>query len=158
MNDQNDDLQNFALMVLAGVVGLVIAGVIGLAAGTSMHRTSTPGAAKPGMPLSAAGAPDGRIYFELDADTLPEDAQSELATVADAARADSNKVVLISGFHDASGDPAHNADLALRRARAVQHALEANGVAADHLILDKPSVTTGDGDAREARRVELRVR
>ena len=34
------------------------------------------------------------------------------------------------GFHDASGDPEHNADLAKRRAQAVRHALEANGVAA----------------------------
>jgi len=158
MNEQNDDLQNFALMVLAGVIGLVIAGVLGLAAGTSMHRTSATGAAKPGMAVTAAGAPDGRVYFELDSDALPADAQAELTRVADAARADPGKVVLISGFHDASGDAAHNADLAKRRAQAVQHALEANGVAADHLLLDKPAVTTGGGDAREARRVEMRVR
>ena len=166
MNDQNDDLQNFALMVLAGVVGLVIAGVIGLAigtttrttTGTSMHRTSATGAARPDMSTSVAGAADGRIYFELDADKLPDDAQSELMRVADLARADTNKVVLISGFHDASGDATHNADLAKRRAQVVQHALEANGVAADHLVLDKPAVATGGADAREARRVEMRVR
>ena len=158
MNDQNDDLQNFALMVLAGVVGLVVAGAIGLAASTSMHRTSATGAARPDMSTSAAGAADGRIYFELDADKLPDDAQSELMRVADLARADTNKVVLISGFHDASGDATHNADLAKRRAQVVQHALEANGVAADHLVLDKPAVATGGADAREARRVEMRVR
>ena len=162
MNDQNDDLQNFALMVLAGVVGLVVAGAIGLAVGTttgtSMHRTSATGAARADMSTSVAGAADGRIYFELDADKLPDDAQSELMRVADLARADTNKVVLISGFHDASGDAAHNADLAKRRAQVVQHALESNGVAADHLVLDKPAVATGGADAREARRVEMRVR
>ncbi len=52
-----------------------------------------------------------------------------LAKVADAARANGGVSVLISGFHDASGDPEKNADLAKRRAQAVRHALEANGVA-----------------------------
>jgi outer membrane protein OmpA-like peptidoglycan-associated protein len=65
--------------------------------------------------------------------------------------------VLISGFHDASGDPAQNAELAKNRALAVRHALEANGVAPDRLVMSKPAVTTGGGDPKEARRVELRV-
>jgi carbamoyl-phosphate synthase large subunit len=36
-------------------------------------------------------------------------------------------------------------------------ALEANGVAPAQLVLDKPQQTLGGGDAREARRVELRI-
>ncbi len=165
MNDQNDDAQNYALMVLAGVVGLVIAGVIALAASTTMGTPTKAGAAKaavttaaPAAAVASAAEPDGRIYFETGSDALPADASAVLVRVADAARANAGKFVQISGYHDASGDPAKNADLAKRRAMAVRHALEANGVAPDHLVMDKPIVSTGDGDAREARRVELRLR
>lgn len=160
VNDQNDDAQNYALMVLAGVVGLVIAGVIALAASTTMGRGDGKAAAK-GAPATAA-APmaeaDGRIYFELGSDALPPEAAEVLTRIAETSRADASKVVQISGYHDASGDAAKNAELAKNRALAVRHALEANGVAPDRLVMDKPIVTTGGGDAREARRVELRLR
>ena len=161
MNDQNDDAQNYALMVLAGVVALVVAGVIALAASTTMGGGVE--AARLGTPLPAAGGeaaaePAGRVYFELGSDALPAEASDVLVKVADAARAQAGKVVLISGFHDASGDAAKNAELAKNRALAVRHALEANGVLPDHLVMAKPAVTTGGGDAREARRVELRLR
>jgi outer membrane protein OmpA-like peptidoglycan-associated protein len=173
MSDQNDDAQNFALMVLAGVVALVIAGVLALAIATT-GGPATKGAAVPvpsgsdaasaavaaarGATVPALGDADARIYFELASDGLPADAAAELARIADAARADSGKVVLISGFHDESGDAAKNAELAKKRAFAVRHALEANGVARDRLVMDKPRVTLGGADAREARRVEMRLR
>lgn len=162
MNDQNDDAQNYALMVLAGVVGLVIAGVIALAAATTMDTGAGPAAAKGAPAAAEAAAPmaeaDGRIYFELGSDALPPEAAEVLTRIAETARADASKVVQISGYHDASGDAAKNAELAKNRAMAVRHALEANGVAPDHLVMDKPMVTTGGADAREARRVELRLR
>ena len=41
---------------------------------------------------------------------------------------------------------------------AVRHALEANGVTPDRMLLDKPALTTGGADAREARRVDVRLR
>ena len=166
MNDQNDDAQNFALMVLAGVLALVIAGVLALAIATtgglaSPATTAAPaakGAAAPGAAVSALGEADARIYFDLASDALPPEAAAELARIADAARADPGKAVLISGFHDESGDAAKNAELAKKRAFAVRHALEANGVARDRLVMDKPRVTLGGADAREARRVEMRLR
>lgn len=168
MSDQNDDGQNYALMVLAGVVALVVAGVIALAVSTTMGpdaKMAAPGMA-PAAGLAAvaqnanpiAVEPDARIYFELGSDALPAEASDVLVRVADAARAQAGAVVQISGYHDTSGDPAKNAELAKNRAVAVRHALEANGVAADRLVMDKPIATTGGSDAREARRVELRVR
>jgi len=179
MNDQSDDAQNFALMVLAGVVALVIVGVLALAIATAGGQSGkgaaaaaaassgagvAPGAAAaaeaaaPGAAVPALGEADGRIYFELASDALPADAAAELARIADAARADPGKVVLISGYHDESGDAAKNAELAKKRAFAVRHALEANGVALNRLVMDKPRVTLGGADAREARRVEMRLR
>jgi outer membrane protein OmpA-like peptidoglycan-associated protein len=153
MSDSNDDVQNYALAVVAGVVALVIGGVITLAASSSAAKRAA-------APAQAAVVVDDaeRVYFAVDSDELPSEAMDPLARVAEAARANPNAAVLISGFHDASGDPARNAELAKRRAQAVQHALEANGVMPNQLVLDKPRETIGGSDAREARRVELRVR
>ncbi len=162
MSDQNDESQNYALMVLAGLVAMVIAGVIALAAwkglGGSAKGNVAPTAATAAATALVVGEPEGRVYFELGSDALPADASAVLVKVADTARAQAGKVVLISGFHDASGDAATNAELAKKRALAVRHALEANGVAPDRLVMDKPLLSTGGADAREARRVEMRLR
>ncbi len=164
MSDQNDESQGYALMVLAGVVALVVAGVLGLAISRGLHGSAAPvetaakAAASTAVMARIAGEPEGRIYFEVGSDALPAGASDVLVGVADAARAQAGRVVLISGFHDASGDAAINAELAKKRALAVRHALEANGVAPDRLVMDKPAVTTGGTDARAARRVEMRLR
>ena len=162
MNDQNDDTQNFALAIVAGVVALVIAGVIALAVSTQMDGSSAASpkvAAQTAAAAAAAGlAPVERLYFEVGSQALPADANEALARVADAAGASAGAIVQISGFHDASGDPAQNAELAKNRALAVRHALEANGVSLAQLQMSKPVMTTGDGDAKAARRVELTVR
>ena len=161
MSDQNDESQGYALMVVAGVVALVVAGVLGLAISRGLQGAAAPAetAAKATAVMARmAGEPEGRIYFEIGSDALPVGASDVLVGVADAARAQAGRVVLISGFHDASGDAATNAELAKKRALAVRHALEANGVAPDRLVLDKPALTTGGADARAARRVELRLR
>jgi len=162
MSDQDDDVQKYALGAVAFVVVLVLAGVIGLAASRVLQAPRTAGpaatatAATAGTRATAAATGVERIYFEVGQDSLPADATDVLNRVAEAARSNGG-TVLISGFHDASGDAAANADLAKRRAQRVQHALEANGVTADHLQLSKPALTTGDGDPQAARRVELRL-
>lgn len=154
MSDANDDTQNYALGAIAAVVALVIAGVLTLA----ISRSGAPKAPAGGVTAAApAEMALPRVYFEVDSDALPADAMDVLNRVAEAARANPGAAVLISGFHDASGNPEHNADLAKRRAQAVRHALEANGVPAAQLVLDKPQQTLGGGDPREARRVELKV-
>ena len=160
MSDQNDDSQNYALMVLAGLLALVIGGVIALATykGLGGSAKGAPTVADAAATRLVAGEPEGRIYFELGSDALPADASAILVGVADAARMQAGKVVLISAFQDPSGDAATHAELAKKRAQAVRHALEANGVAPDHLAMDKPMVATGGADARAARRVEMRLR
>ena len=164
MDEQNDEAQAYALMVLAGLVALVIGAVLALAIFSTQRARPASQAAAPSSATAAAmasaeaAAPDARVYFETGSDALSDDAQAALASAAEAARADGSKSLLISGFHDASGDAALNAELAKRRALAVRHALEANGVAPDSLVLDKPVLTTGGADAREARRVDVRLR
>jgi len=147
---QDDDVQGYALGVVFGIIGLVVAGVIALASVTALHKPAAATAV-----AAASATLVQRVYFDLGQDTLPGEAAEALARVADAARENRQATVLISGFHDASGDRAANADLARRRALRVRHALEANGVAPSQLVLSKPALATGQGDAREARRVEV---
>ena len=168
MNDQNDETQTYALLALAGVVALVLTGVLALAIRT--HSNARAGADKPAVATAATMAPVApatpagdpmtarRIYFASGSDALPDGASQQLAELADAVRGQVGKVVLISGFHDASGDPARNAELAKRRAMAVRHALESNGLGADQIVMDKPELAVGGTDPREARRVEVRLR
>ncbi|MDP3824212.1 MAG: OmpA family protein [Burkholderiales bacterium] len=160
MNEQGDEAQSYALMVLAGLVALVIGGVLALAIWSTQRAAAPVRATAPASAVVSAdaSAPEARVYFETGSDALSNEAQAALAQAADAARADGSKSVLISGFHDASGDASQNAELAKKRAIAVRHALEANGVTPDRLVLDKPALTTSGADAREARRVDVRLR
>jgi outer membrane protein OmpA-like peptidoglycan-associated protein len=158
MSDQNDDNQTYALFLVGAIVFAVVAGVIGLAASRS-GADRPPVATQEAAAAPTAAAPVGageRVYFEVGSAALPPEASELLVRVADTARA-SGQSVVISGYHDASGDPARNEELAKERAMAVRHALEANGVAPDRLVMAKPALTTGGGDPREARRVELRL-
>ena len=160
MNEQNDEAQSYALMVLAGLLALVIAGVLAIAISSTQRAKPQARAVAATSALAGAdtAAADARVYFEPGSDALSNEAQADLAGTADAARADGSKSLLISGFHDASGDAAQNAELAKKRAIAVHHALEVNGVTPDRLVLDKPALTAGGADAREARRVDVRLR
>ncbi len=153
MGDANDDAPSYALGAVAVVVAGVVAGVLMLA----VARSGAPGAPTTAGTAASDAAAVPRVYFEVDSDALPADAMDVLDRVAEAARSHPGAAVLISPFHDARGDPARNAELAQRRALAVRHALEANGVPAALLQLDRPRQTLGGGDPREARRVEIRL-
>ncbi len=87
--------------------------------------------------------------------------KAELASGANAALADvvkgvsGGKKAVVSGFHDASGDAAMNAELAKQRAMNVRDALKTAGVAEDKIELKKPEVASAGTDAAQARRVEV---
>lgn len=166
MSSSNDDeATRYGLMVVAGVIGLVVVGVLAFAVGrlggsspaaASSVAMPTPGTAPAAM--EAGFAPPEKLYFAVGSDALPADSDAVLARVAEAARAQNGVSVLISGFHDATGNAQMNADLAKRRAFAVRHALEAYGVSPERLVMSRPELTTGGADDKEARRVELRLR
>jgi outer membrane protein OmpA-like peptidoglycan-associated protein len=152
MSDAADDNQNLILAIVMAIIAAVVAGVITLAASRAFSKPT----AAPSVATAPVAVAADRLYFEVGSADLPADAATVLARVADAARAGTQQV-LISGFHDETGDALQNAELAKNRALAVKHALEANGVAPDRLVMSKPEVTTGGTDPREARRVELRL-
>ncbi|MGH8081958.1 MAG: sodium-translocating pyrophosphatase, partial [Lysobacter sp.] len=105
----------------------------------------------------AAVSHNAKLYFEVGSSQPPANADADLAGVVAALKGDANTKARISGFHDESGTAATNAELAKQRAQAVQKWLESQGIAADRIVLDKPAIATGGGDAKEARRVEITV-
>lgn len=129
----------------------------GGAASASAAATAAPAAASP-----AAGSDDASVvvengvvkfYFASGKSDLAPGAVEALADAIAAGKA--GKKLVISGFHDSTGDPAKNADLAKQRALAVRDALKTAGVAESGIELKKPETATGSGNNAEARRVEV---
>ena len=122
----------------------------------------SPGVAAAGAGIGAAVA-DGpsikvengvvKFYFASGSDELARGAAEALGDVVRGVAA--GKKAVISGFHDVTGDPARNEELAKQRALRVRDALTALGIGEDKLDLRKPAVTTADGSNAEARRVEV---
>jgi outer membrane protein OmpA-like peptidoglycan-associated protein len=151
MFEEDDREIGFALFLVIALAIIVAIGTIGIAAGTAISQaggttTSTPKASS-----------ITRVYFEPGKAELPADSASSLTPYVVAAK-DKRRTVVVSGFHDPSGDAAANEELAKQRAFAVRDFLVRAGVPAERVELRKPVVTTGGGDPQEARRVEVTLR
>jgi Amt family ammonium transporter len=110
------------------------------------------------LPAFAADAPPvAKLYFDTGKADVPADAAKMLAALVDYAKATKDAKLSVSGYHDKTGDPAANAELAKKRAIVVKDLLIAGGVADAAIDLQKPIETTGGGDDKEARRVEVAV-
>ncbi len=171
-SSDDDSQQRFALGFLFALIALVISAVVGTVV---VKRVGTSGAAKPAATAVASSAPaapaaDVAAAVADEASVRVENgvvkfyfatAKADLAGGANEALADvvkgvaEGKKAVVSGFHDATGDAALNAELAKQRAFAVRDALKALGVAEDKIELKKPEETTASGSNAEARRVEV---
>ena len=155
-------MQRAVALVVSTVVGVVVY-KRGIA-----HAPKAPAAAV--APAAEAAAP-GVVITEDAASVVVEGGvvkfffatgKAELAPGANEALGDvvkgvvdGGKTAVVSGFHDATGDAAVNAELAKQRALAVRDALKALGVAEEKVELKKPEATQGSGSNAEARRVEV---
>ena len=96
-----------------------------------------------------------KFYFAVGKADLAPGALEALTDAIDAAKG--GRKLVLSGYHDATGNAATNAELAKQRAVAVRDALVGAGVDAAAIELKKPEETTGTGNAAEARRVEVLI-
>jgi len=157
------------LIKIINIVALLIVPLLPVPAGTAAKaHAAAPAAAvtsaktDQAMASAAQAAADAasikvdgqvvKFYFASAKSDLPNGAAAALASVIKGV-ADGKRAV-VSGYHDASGDPAKNAELAKQRAFAVRDALKAAGVAEDKIELKKPEQINA-GDAADARRVEV---
>jgi cytochrome c oxidase subunit 2 len=106
-------------------------------------------AAVAGLPLS--------VLFASGKSALDAEAQKVLGQAVKMLTAKADAKIALSGYVDASGSAAKNAELAKQRALAVRNVLTQGGVAAERIELRKPSqIEAGVGaDAARARRVDI---
>jgi outer membrane protein OmpA-like peptidoglycan-associated protein len=167
MSSQDNEVE---YRVVAVLLVAVIVLVTGFAVGLGIHKSrggapTTQAAAPAAAPAMAAASSDDasvvvengvvKFYFASGKADLAAGALVALGDAIAAAKA--GKQLVLSGFHDATGDPAFNAELAKQRALAVRDALLGAGVAESSLELKKPEQTTGSGNDAEARRVEVMI-
>lgn len=182
MFDDNDSESGIGVAIALAVAIFAALFAIGMAAGTSLGifaggkpaavpgtaasvaaPVAAPAAGPMTAPAAATAAPtaavtEARLYFELAKHELPADALTKVAPLVAALKLNDNARLLISGYHDASGNAVANAELAKQRAFAVRDLLMTAGVPADRIDMLKPLVTTGGADPHEARRVDVTLR
>jgi outer membrane protein OmpA-like peptidoglycan-associated protein len=117
----------------------------------AMAPAPAPGSA---IPASIATALPAKVYFDVGKTTLSDDGKSAVKAIAELVKKDGGKVD-VTGYADASGDPAQNQEIAKHRAMAVRDALQADGVDASDINMKPPASVTGSGGDAQARRVEV---
>lgn len=167
MSSQDDEPE---FRVLAFVLMAAVTLAVGLVVGIGIQKSRGTGAATSAAAPAAAAAvaaPIGddasvvvengvvKFYFASGKADLAAGALDALGEAITAGKA--GKKLVLSGFHDATGDPAFNAELAKKRALVVRDALVGAGVAEARMELKKPEQTTGTGNNAEARRVEVMI-
>ena len=169
-----DGQERFALGFLFALITLVVATVVGVAVyqrGMARAPVAALAAAVDDPASEAAQGPvvvlaahesavivDGKVvkfYFAVNKAEIGPGAKEALGDVLRGVV--QGKKAQISGYHDAQGDLAANQELAKQRAQAIQQWLVVNGIPAERIALDKPMQTEGNGNADEARRVEVKV-
>lgn len=93
-----------------------------------------------------------KFYFATGKSDVPSGAQEALKDVLVAALG--GKKVVVSGYHDSTGNAAFNEELSKQRALAVRAVLQGFGVPDKQIELRKPENTEA-GSGEEARRVEV---
>ena len=182
MMDEGDDGARIGVWVTVGVITLLLFGLIGGLAIRQSHKGAAkpqPVAAKPvatatemadmaakvrgELPAQVLDAPVRgdlltKVYFESGSAVLPGEAANAVAVAGVAlGQAPATSKLVLSGFHDATGDPAKNAELAKQRAMALRAAFIAAGLDAPRVVLRKPETTQAGGKPEEARRVEVHM-
>ena len=178
MSSQDEEQEG---RIVAAVLIAALVLVVGLVVGVAVQKVRSFGAAKapaaaavaapaadaaaaPAAPAAGAAKDDASVvvengivkfYFASGKSELAPGAVEALADAIAAGKA--GKKLVISGFHDSTGDPAKNAELAKLRAFAVRDALKTAGVAESGIELKKPETATGTGNTAEARRVEVMI-
>jgi outer membrane protein OmpA-like peptidoglycan-associated protein len=150
------------IAVALSVTIALMAGVVGLNAGSeapapAAAAPAAPAAATPAAPAPAAAPVVAKVYFDSGVTALPADGAAALQPIVDAVKANAAARIAISGYHDKTGNPEQNVEIAKQRAFAVRDALVAAGIADTRIELRKPEEAQGDGNDREARRVEATV-
>ncbi len=159
-NSDDDSQQRFALGLVFALIALIVSTVIGTVVYQRVLKapSAASGAVVPAVLVveeALVRVDNGVVKFYF-ATGKADVAIGGNVALADVVRGVTNgKRARISGFHDATGDAAVNAELAKQRALAVQATLLTLGVDQNMIELSKPEETVAGGSNAEARRVEV---
>jgi K(+)-stimulated pyrophosphate-energized sodium pump len=140
---------------VAAVAAVATGAAPGYDTGAPMPAAVAPVAA-PAADAASVKAEGGvvKFYFASGKSDLAAGGKEALADILKGVAG--GKKAVISGYVDASGDAAKNAEIAKLRAFAVRDLLKASGVAEDKIELKKPEdIKAGATSATEGRRVEV---
>ncbi len=152
------------LIKIINIVALMIVPL--LAVWGAKHAAVGTAAVPPAMTGAASTTPVPvsvtlvKLYFATGAADLPAAETGKLDPLVAGGKADASKKLVVSGYHDASGDLATNEALAKKRAEYVRDQLKAAGIVEERIVLEKPVITQGNvvGDDPESRRVEVTLK
>ena len=135
-------------------------------AGSAVDLSTAPAEGSVAIPDGAGvtselrdGKPVVKVYFDTSSTAVAPAFAGAAGGLNAWLAANPGASLAVSGFNDATGNAAANAELSKNRAQAVRDALVAAGVAETSVELVKPEDSTqGVGNDADARRVEVVVR
>ncbi len=159
------------LIKIINIVALLMVPVIGGAGHVAPKVEAPPPAAVPTTPPAPVAAPVAaapaaavaakpesvKVFFASGQTDVPAETAKSLEPVIAFLKGDAAAKAAVSGYHDKTGDPAKNAEIAKQRAFAVKGLLTTAGVADDRIVMSKPVELVGGADDKEARRVEVSI-
>lgn len=162
-SSDDDGQQRFALGFLFALIALIVSSVLGVVVyqrGIAHAPAQAPTTVETNTLIIEDGASvrvdNGMVtfYFASGKAELASGANEALAEVVNGVA--QGRKAIVSGFHDATGSAAVNAELSKQRALAVRDALVALGVNESDIELKKPEQMLASGGSNaEARRVEV---
>jgi outer membrane protein OmpA-like peptidoglycan-associated protein len=156
-----DDDEAVALRLVGALVTFLLVALLVFAVQSSRapNKAALPAPiAEQEVPGASVVVLDGMVkfYFANASSALAAGAHAALAPMLMEIKA--GRSAVLSGFHDSTGDPALNAELAQQRAQSVKAALLRLGAPPERIDLIKPLEMTGAADDAEGRRVEVTLR
>lgn len=149
-----------AVRAFFGCGTAAIADPVAAVAAPAVVAAAVPAAPVVAAPAAAAIAvpPNAKVYFDVNKYAPPSDLAQQLDSLVVYARSGPNTKLSIAGYHDKTGDPVKNVQLAKDRALSVKNALVSAGIPEDRIVMLKPTELVGNSaDDKEARRVEISV-
>ena len=157
MFEEEDKETGYAVFLTVTLAIVISLFVIAIAIGGAIGQAGDKPTAAPPQQISIVKI-IGVVYFEVGKADPPADVMVLLGPAIRMARSAPSSKLVLSGYHDTSGDAAANEELAKRRALSIRGVLMAAGIGEQRIELAKPVVTTGGSDPNEARRVEVTLR
>ena len=133
---------------------------------TPAEVTAAKGGAPAALPVAAAAAPaaaptavaalPAAVYFDTGKAAANAESKKTIEDVIAQLKDDANAKVEVTGYTDKAGNLSANMELAKQRAIGVRDALMAGGVAKERINMKPPATVEAGGDAKQARRVDIK--